>query len=102
MKRGENLHQKYQDPAWRQAHAEMCKALPDSEEWRENHAEAMEKRGKPVICLTIGAIYPSAKHAARDLGLSAQNVKTACQGKAKTCGGFRWRYASEFISGVYL
>lgn len=36
----------------------------------------------------------------KDLGLSQNNIRTCCNYKAKTCGGFIWRYRTEIIPSV--
>ena len=36
--------------------------------------------------------WPSAAEIARVLGLNKSHIGEVCRGKAKTCGGFIWKY----------
>jgi group I intron endonuclease len=47
---------------------------------------------RPTINLDTGCIYQSAKEAARQTGLSQQNISKCCTGQRKTSGGYRWAY----------
>lgn len=41
------------------------------------------------------ATYPSIREAARILSLDSSSITKACKGKVKTCGGFKFSYASN-------
>lgn len=45
---------------------------------------------------TLIKIWDSAAEAERCLGLFHANIANCCNGKTKTCGGFRWCYFSTF------
>lgn len=48
----------------------------------------------PVECVETGAIFESAKVAAEVVGIKSRgDIGKCCKGKAKTAGGFHWRYA---------
>lgn len=53
----------------------------------------------PVVkvcqCGAIMQTYPSAKHAAKDIGKSNVSIVSVLKGRKKTCGGFIWRYADS-------
>lgn len=57
----------------------------------------VEKLAKPVSQYTIEgvfiAIYPSAKEAARQTGISQGSISGCCLGNRKTAGGYIWQYA---------
>lgn len=54
---------------------------------------------KPVVQYTMDGqfikSYPSAKEAAKQIGLHAQNIGACCRGLYSQTGGFRWRYAEK-------
>jgi len=39
--------------------------------------------------------WPTAREAGRVLGLNPQNITNVLKGRAKTAGGFIWRYAEQ-------
>lgn len=51
-------------------------------------------KSKQVLCVETGVVYPSASEVERQLGFSQGNISLACNGKRKTCGGYRWKYVS--------
>lgn len=52
-------------------------------------------RNRPVICLETGRIFPDARQACIQYGLSARSLHKHLAGKRKACGGKHWRYAGE-------
>ena len=48
----------------------------------------------PVICIETNIVYPSAVIASRELNLHATHIGEVCRGKAKTTGGFHFKYAN--------
>lgn len=50
---------------------------------------------KPVICLTDGAIYASAKDTAKANGVSVHTISNVCLGKIKSCKGKQFRYLED-------
>ena len=50
-----------------------------------------DNRPKPVMCLETGNVYASINAAVRATGFS--NIRKACTGAQKTCGGRHWRFA---------
>lgn len=55
-------------------------------------AKKLEKRVHQFEGDELVGIYDSASLAAKFLGLKRDNIKHACQGLQKTCGGYRWTY----------
>ena len=51
---------------------------------------AAAKISKEVICIDTNTIYQSIKEAARINDIDQGSISKVCNGKAKTCGGFRW------------
>lgn len=49
---------------------------------------------KPVMCIETGEIFPSARVAAKSVGVSFSLISIALHGKCKTAGGFRWKFAN--------
>lgn len=54
-----------------------------------------EKKGKKVLCVETGVIYPSMMEAERQTGLCNSHISECCTGKQKTHGGFHWKYIEE-------
>lgn len=49
---------------------------------------------KSVMCIDTGEIFPSARAAANSVGVSYALISVALNGKCKTAGGFRWKFAN--------
>lgn len=72
------------------------------ENYKKSHVDRIEGRStsglvcKAVLQMNIdGTIireYHSVTEAERQLNISHQNIVKVCQGKRKTCGGYRWAY----------
>lgn len=54
-----------------------------------------EKRSIPVVDLSTGIVYPSAKAADIAFGGRGSNVTRCIRGKSKTCYGREWAYAGS-------
>ena len=68
-------------------------------EWctaHENQIHASEMglipQSKKVICIETGEIYKSSGEAERKTGICGRNIRSACSGKYKTAGGYRWKW----------
>lgn len=48
------------------------------------------KTAKKVLCVDTGIIYESSGEAQRKTSICARNIRSACSGKYKTAGGFKW------------
>lgn len=57
--------------------------------------KAAQAHKRPVYCVELDKQFGSAKDAADILGLYRQNICACCNGRAKTTGGYHWRYANE-------
>ncbi len=55
----------------------------------ERHAKAISKS---IYCVELDKVYESLTQAAVELGLNTGNISRCCQGKAKTTGGYHFRY----------
>lgn len=57
------------------------------------------KAAKPVVQLTLSgevvAKFCNAHEAERETGIRNGNISSCCRGKARTAGGYKWRYAIE-------
>ena len=64
-----------------------------------SHSENSGKRrywgAKPVRCIELNTIYPSAIEAARCLNLDNSSIGKVCRGKRKRTGGYHWEYVVE-------
>lgn len=50
---------------------------------------------KPIICVETGIIYPSIAEASRQTNLDKGNIGSVCRGKAKSCGGYHWKFIDK-------
>lgn len=53
-----------------------------------------EKHSKPVLCIELNKVFPSAIAVSRELRI---NVANAVLGKAKTAGGYHWQYVDKML-----
>jgi hypothetical protein len=62
---------------------------------------SIEHRQKPVRQYNknkeIEAVFPSLRIASEETGIKEANISACCLKKAKTAGGYIWRYGSEVI-----
>ena len=58
----------------------------------KEHLEKINKtlRRKEIICIETGVVYESISEAARQTGISRENIKTAINGQRLSAGGFHW------------
>jgi hypothetical protein len=63
---------------------------------QETREKIGKSNGKPVMQYSfdgkIIAVYQSASEAARSTGLQFSHISAVCNGRRKTCGGFKWEY----------
>ena len=52
-------------------------------------------RAKAVFCVELNKTFDCAKRAEQELGIWGTSIIKVCKGKAKTTGGFHWRYAND-------
>ena len=52
-------------------------------------------KAKPVFCVELNKTFDCAKRAEQELGIWGTSIIKVCKGKAKTTGGFHWKYANE-------
>ncbi len=52
-----------------------------------------DPRGKPVVCVETGVVYPSQLAAEKATGFTG--IHKVCRGRQYTAGGYHWRYAEE-------
>ena len=65
-----------------------------------NYGTRIERISKPVYCEELNRTFKSGKEAAKELGISNENICNCCKGKLKTTGGFHWRYAETSVEEV--
>ena len=53
--------------------------------------------GKSVICVETKKIYRTAHEAAKENNLDFSSICKCCRGKQKTCGGYHWKWAEEWV-----
>ena len=61
----------------------------------ENTRKRRDCGSKPVRCIELNTIYPSAREAARCLNLDHSSIGKVCRGEYKTTGGYHWEYVKE-------
>lgn len=59
-----------------------------------NNSGANSPTAKPVLCVDLNIVYPSASIASKELSVNASSICGCCKGNLKTAGGYRWMYAS--------
>ena len=70
-------------------------------QWMSRSENCRKKRDgsiggpKPVRCIELNTIYPSASEAARSLNLHRSSIGKVCRGERKTAGGYHWEYVKE-------
>ena len=72
-------------------------------EWvtQQENVDHAFKRGlhnkprKPVLCIELNTIFKSAYEAGNHLGINQSNICKVCNGKARSIGGYTWRYIDE-------
>ena len=52
-------------------------------------------KAKPVFCVELNKTFDCAKRAEQELGIWGTSIIKVCKGKAKTTGGFHWKYADD-------
>jgi histidinol phosphatase-like enzyme len=68
--------------------------LPSCPEgWIAGRLEKHRTKGKPVYCVELNITYKNAVTAANELGINRKSIGNCATGKAKTAGGYTWRYA---------
>ena len=62
---------------------------------RRNYKFGNAPHAKPVFCEELNKTFDCAKRAEEELGIWGTSIIKVCKGKAKTAGGFHWRYADD-------
>lgn len=89
------------DPQWRQKNREVAQRNQRNPEWMKNVRDGIRRVcGKPIVQLDVetGEIirrWECARDAWRALGVYYGHISRCCNGKLKTAGGYRWRFATE-------
>lgn len=64
------------------------------------------RKGRSVICITTGEIYPSTAEAFRDKKMTTNRISDVCRGKAKSSGKLpdgtplQWMYYEEYLEKI--
>lgn len=61
----------------------------------ETPTHVQTRNCRPVRCVETQVVYPSAKAAGQTLNCDPSSITKVCRGKAKTCGGYHWKYVEE-------
>lgn len=59
-----------------------------------------EQHSIPIICLDTMKEYRSVTEVAKELGVHTTSISRVCDGKVKTCKGFRFARKSDYESGT--
>lgn len=81
----------WSDPEWREKTLANMRGKKRTPEQIERY-KAVPKASKPVINITTGKIYPSARVAAEEYGITPEAIGMCIRGKSKRCKGCEWRY----------
>ena len=84
-----------EDPKWQEANSEAIKRRSEDPKWRDAIRKAC---AKPILQLDkeTGALireWECTSDAARELGIRQPSISNCCNGKLKTAGGFKWKFA---------
>ena len=52
-------------------------------------------RSHAVVCIETGELFPTINIAMKSKGIATNGISACCNGRAKTCGGYHWRYGDE-------
>lgn len=61
---------------------------------KRNNIKLREGNTRPIKCLDTDITYSSGCEAMRKTGINQRNISSACRGKRKTAGGYRWEYVN--------
>ena len=61
----------------------------------ERLTKSAAKRSIPVICIETNKTYASSCSAQRETGIQQSGISACCNNKAKTAGGFHWKFADR-------
>lgn len=62
---------------------------------RKSYKLGNAPNAKPVFCEELNKTFDCAKRVEEELGIWGTSIIKVCKGKAKTAGGFHWKYADE-------
>lgn len=71
---------------------ETRRKMSESAKIRGVSEKTREKTRAQVICVQTGMIFPSINDASRKTGIIRTAISNCCCGRAKTAGGYVWRY----------
>lgn len=89
----------HESEAWREKQREGARKNAENPLWRENQRNGTRKsNSKPVLqidCNTNKLIkkWDCASDACRELGISNSGISSCCNGRSKTAGGYKWKFA---------
>lgn len=58
-------------------------------------SKSAAKRSIPIVCVETGIKYSSAYSAQRSTGIHQSGICNCCHGKAKTAGGYHWKFLNQ-------
>lgn len=86
--------------------ANRARLISDGELYEQTCVRCREngkKSAKPIVQLDLSgsfvASFENAHEAERVTGIRNGNISSCCRGKAKSAGGYKWRYANEYNGG---
>lgn len=53
---------------------------------------AENANSKPIVCVETGTVFPCARAAENEMGVSYKSISNAVRGKSKTAGGYHWKF----------
>ena len=84
------MKEKWQDPDFRAS--QMKKHKPRTEEQKQSARESA--KGRKILCVETGVIYPSAAEAARAMGHTPKQFQKARR-QQETVYGYHWQFVEE-------
>ena len=78
----------------KEAKEKMSKARKGRKLKEETKTKISKSLSIPILCVEQNIIYYGANEAERQTGVFATSITQCCKGRAKTAGGYHWRYAN--------
>lgn len=99
-KASESMKKRWQEPIYREQQSERMKEVCSRPEYkqkqRESHCGAKSHNALAVINIDTNKVYGAAILASSDSGIDNSWILKCCKGKAKTAGGYNWKYIYDY------
>lgn len=66
----------------------------DNRNYGTRNEKIANKNSFRVHCIELDKVWERAALAAEEMGITANSIRNACNGKTKTCRGYHWEYVA--------